>query len=653
MTQLALSNVGVEFGPTPLFSGLTLTVTRGQRWGIIGRNGSGKTTLLRLITGEAEPTSGTIARATGLRWSVMEQHREFGGAATVWEAAAGAFTELRALERSLADQATAMAEAGERCTPQMLARYDRDLDRFEREGGYTLTARIDAVLDGLGFDPDAARLQALDTLSGGERGRLGLAQQLVEPAEILLLDEPTNHLDIETTRWLEDYLRRLDETVLVISHDRAFLQAAVDHVFHLEAGTGIAYTGDYETFLRQRAERRLAQQRVFAKQSRSIAAEEDFIRRNIAGQNSAQAKGRRRRLERVSRLSPPPGEDGAMALRLTPDGRGGDQVVVAERLGLSVAGRRLLGGFSARVERSEVLGIVGPNGAGKSTLLRTLVGERAPDEGSVRVPESVTIAHYRQDLAQVPADDTLYDIIASLRPSWGRGPIQGHLGRFGFSGDSVLRNAGTLSGGERARVALAMMMLSGANLLVFDEPTNHLDVESIEALEDAIEEYAGTVILVSHDRALLRTLTTRTWILHDGRITDFPGGFAEWETVSAERAHAAAVEAAESEALRRVKERKQTRRPEDERRRGEESARRSKERAVAAAELEVAEWEGRVAGLRAGLEDPDLYLTAEGAIQAGALGRELEEAKAELDRAFARWETATRQAEERGTSHRS
>ena len=645
VTLLALSGVGVEFGATALFSALTLTVTRGQRWGIIGRNGSGKTTLFRLITGEAEPTSGTVARASGLRWSVMEQHREFEGAATVWEAAASAFGELRALERSLADQSAVMAEAGERCTPAMLARYDRDLERFEREGGYTLTARIDAVLHGLGFDPDGARSRPLSTLSGGERGRLGLAQQLVEPADVLLLDEPTNHLDLDTTRWLEQYLQGLDETVLVISHDRTFLQAVVDHVFHLEAGTGISYTGDYVSFLRQRAERRLSLQRSVAKQARAIAAEEDYIRRNIAGQNSAQAKGRRRRLERTTRLSPPPDEAGAMALRLTVEERGGDQVVAIEDAGLMVGECRLLAGFSARVNRGEVVGLVGQNGTGKSTLLSVIVGERPLDEGTVRIPDSVTVAHYRQDLAQVPTDETLYDIIATLRPFWGRGPVQGHLGRFGFSGDSVQRRAGTLSGGERARVALAMMMLSGANLLIFDEPTNHLDVESIEALEDAIAEYPGTVILVSHDRALLRALTTRTWILHDGRITDFPGGFEEWETVSAERAHAAAVAAAEVESLRRVKDRKQTRRRDDDRRRGEESPQRSAERAVAAAELEVAEWEGRVTGLQARLEDPELYMTAEGAIQAGSIGRELELAKAQLERAFQRWETATRLVE--------
>jgi ATP-binding cassette, subfamily F, member 3 len=640
MTQLSLSGVAVEFGATRLFADVTFTVGRGEKWGVIGRNGTGKTTLFRLITGEATPTRGSVSRVSGLRFSVMEQHREFAGATTVWEAAAGPFAELLALERSLAAQGVALAEAGDRCTPQMLARYDRDLDRFEREGGYTLAPRIDAVLHGLGFDPDAARTQALTGLSGGERGRVGLAQQLVSPADILLLDEPTNHLDLETTRWLEEYLTSLDATVLLISHDRAFLQAVSDHILHLDDGTAEAYPGDYDTFVRLRAERRLAQQRAFDKQSKVIAAEEDFIRRNIAGQKSAQAKGRRRRLERVGRLSAPSGEDGTMALRLEADSRGGDQALVAERVRVVMGERVLLDSFSARVQRGDVIGFIGPNGAGKTTLLRAFVGERAPDGGEVRIPDSVRVAHYRQDLAQVPGDRSLYELINELRPAWGRGAIQGHLGRFGFSGDSVLRKTATLSGGERARVALAMMMLSGANLLLFDEPTNHLDVESIEALEDAIEDYDGTVILVSHDRALLRALTSRVWVLHEGRISDFPGGFAEWETVSTERAHAAAVASAEEEALRRVHERKQTRRVEDGRKQ-EQSARRNARQAVEKAEARVTKGESRVAAIRAQLEDPALYGTPEGTARARTLGAELETARSELEAALREWEAAS------------
>ncbi|HEU5040462.1 MAG TPA: ABC-F family ATP-binding cassette domain-containing protein, partial [Gemmatimonadales bacterium] len=562
-------------------------------------------------------------------------------------AAAGGFQELIRLEHSLAAQAVELAEAGDRCTPQMLARYDRDLERFEREGGYTLAARIDAVLHGLGFDPDEARHRPLAGLSGGERGRLGLVQQLVSPADLLLLDEPTNHLDLETTRWLEGYLGTLDATVLLISHDRAFLQAVVDHVLHLEAGTTAAYAGDYQAFLRQRAERRLSQERAYAKQARVLAAEEDFIRRNIAGGNSAQAKGRRRRLERVGRLSPPPGEDGAMSLRLEADSRSGDQVLAAERLRLEIGGRTLLDGFSGSIRRGEVVGLVGPNGAGKSTLLRGIMGEHAPSGGTLRLPDSVRIAYYRQDLAQVPTNRTLYDIIGELRPSWGRGPIQGHLGRFGFSGDSVQRRADTLSGGELARVALAMMMLGGANFLIFDEPTNHLDVESIEALEDAIAEYDGTVLLVSHDRALLRALTTRVWILHHQRITDYGGNFEEWEAASAERAHAAAVAAAEEEPVRKVRERKQTRRPDEDRRR-QQSARRTAERALAEAEALVESCEGKVASLAGELEDPELYVSPDGARRATRLGVELEQARRALDEALAGWERATRELEEDG-----
>jgi ATP-binding cassette subfamily F protein 3 len=296
------------------------------------------------------------------------------------------------------------------------------------------------------------------------------------------------------------------------------------------------------------------------------------------------------------------------------------------------------------VNRGDVLGLVGPNGAGKSTLIRAIVGDREPDGGEIRVPDSVRIAHYRQDLAQVPQDRTLYQVIADLRPAWGRGPIQGHLGRFGFSGDSVLRRAGSLSGGETARVALAMMMLSGANFLIFDEPTNHLDVESIEALEDAIDEFDGTVLLVSHDRALLRALTTRMWVMHRERITDFDGGFAEWEVTSAEREHAAAVAAAEEEATRRVRERKSVRRPEDDRRK-QHSVRRSAERAVAEAEERVGERERRVADLRGQLEDPALYLATDGAERARRLGVELEEARLGLESAFAEWEAATRALE--------
>ena len=642
MTQIAFGGVGLDFGDTTLFSDVTFTVEPGERWGIVGRNGSGKTTLFRLLTGELAPTRGSIARASGLRVSLLEQHRDYGAATTVWEAAAGELAELLALEQSLVEQAANLAHDS---SPAALARYGEDLERFEHEGGYAVTSRIDAVLHGLEFDPAQARVTPLSALSGGELGRLGLARQLMTTADVLLLDEPTNHLDLETTRWLEQYLAASERTVLLVSHDRAFLAATVDHVLHLEGKSATPYAAGYAAFVAQRAERRLAQQRAFEQQRKTIAHEQDYIARNIAGQNSKQAKGRRKRLERLPRLSPVIGAAGTMALRFAVAERGGDQVVSAKQVSVGIGSRTLIERFSGTLERTGVLGIIGRNGAGKSTLLRALLGEHPPQAGDLRLGASITSGYYRQDLSQVPLDRTLYDVIAALRPKWERGQIQGHLGRFGFSGQEVLRRADSLSGGERARVALAILMLSGANLLILDEPTNHLDVESIEALEDAIEDYDGTVILVSHDRALLRALTTRIWILHDRHITEFAGGFAEWEEVSTERAHAAAVLSAEDQALRRVHERQRVApsqsKPKADPRQDLRRARRDLEEAEAA----VTELEAQVARVVAALEDPALYTRPDGTAAARQLGVELETLRRGLDAGLARWTRATEQVE--------
>jgi ATP-binding cassette subfamily F protein 3 len=332
-----------------------------------------------------------------------------------------------------------------------------------------------------------------------------------------------------------------------------------------------------------------------------------------------------------------------MGLTLKSASRGGDQVVVARNVKITVGNRTLIEGFTNDLRRGERLGLLGPNGAGKSTLLKTLVGDRPPESGELRLGESIVPGYYRQDLGQVPLDKPLYDLIAELRPGWERRGVQGHLGRFGFSGNEAQRTAANLSGGERARVALAMIVLSGANLLILDEPTNHLDVESIEALEDAIREFDGTVIVVSHDRELLRSLTTRVWVLHDKHIVDFGGGFSEWEQVSQERAHAAAVNASEELSLRKVQEKKKTQhassRQDDQRR-----ARREIQSRIAKAEETVSKLEAEIALVSKDLADPELYLTRDGVAKSAEMGIELERLKRELDRALERWAAATEEA---------
>jgi ATP-binding cassette subfamily F protein 3 len=649
LTQISVSGVSVQFGATTLFKDITFTAAKGDRWGIIGRNGTGKTTLFRLITGEQEPTSGTVAKQPGLRVSLLEQHRDFGSATTVWEAAAGQFSDLLALEQSLAEQSARIGELGEKSTDAMLARYDRDLERFDREGGYTFAPRVDAVLHGLGFDPVEARTRKITELSGGERGRLGVARQLVSPADVLLLDEPTNHLDLDTTRWLEEYLQTTDKTILLISHDRAFLANVVDHVLHFEGISAFAYTGGYESFVEQREQQRLTQQRAFEKQQKFIASQDDYIRRNIAGQNSKQAKGRRKRLERLPRLSSPIGSDGSMALRLDSGERGGDQVIIADHATIGIADRILVEDFSTILKRGETVGFIGPNGSGKSTLIRALLGEHDIIDGELKLGGSITAAHYRQDLSQVPMNKSMYDVIADMRTLWERRQVQSHLARFGFSGDEVQRTASTLSGGERARLALAMIVLSRANLLILDEPTNHLDVESIEALEDALQEYDGTILLVSHDRELLRVLVNRVWVLHERHITDFGGGFAEWEIASEERAHAAQVAAAEEESLRRVHEKQKTKRREDDRTRQRDVVKSARQKAEDA-ERAVAELESRITAITAELADPELYMTEDGKQKAIRSGTELDRLKKQLDRAIELWTEATEAAEATGTA---
>jgi ATP-binding cassette subfamily F protein 3 len=641
MTQISVGGAAVEFGATTLFKDITFTVAGGERWGVVGRNGTGKTTLFRLLTGDLAPSKGTVTRQSGLSVSLLGQYRDYGSATTVWEAAAGPFSELLALEQSLAEQAEGLATTHDEAA---LSRYGRDLERFEREGGYTIAPRVDAVLQGLGFDAAKARTQLLEQLSGGERGRVGLARQLVAPSDILLLDEPTNHLDLETTRWLEQYLSETDRTVILVSHDRAFLAAVVDHVLHFEGDSATPYVGGYEAFVQQRQERRLAQQRAFEKQQKVIAAQVDYIARNLAGVNTKQAKGRRKLLARLPRLGAPVGEDGTMSLRLDIAERGGDQVAVAEKLRIEVEGRVLIDKFDGRIMRGDRLGIIGPNGAGKSTLLKTLVGEKPADGGVLRVGNSIRVAYYDQNLGQVPLDKTLYEAIYELRPQWERRLVQGHLGRFGFSGDEVQRKAETLSGGERARVALAMLMLTRANLLVLDEPTNHLDVETIEVLEDAIETYEGTVILVSHDRAMLRALASKVWVLHDRHITAFDGTFAEWEVVSEERAHAAAVRASEEVALRRVDEKKRTASRQERSTTNVDSQRKSLRQArdrAAEAERKVSEIDGEITTLTTTLDDPELYTKPGGVERAHKLGAQLDTLRARLDKALAAWEQET------------
>jgi ATP-binding cassette subfamily F protein 3 len=644
VTLLSCSNVGISFGATELLKNITFTVAEGERWGIIGRNGAGKTSIFKVITGDLPPTVGSVARRPGLRHALLDQHRAFEGATTVWQAAAAAWREVIALEQRIAEQAIELGELGEKVTDEFLERFGHDQERFADLGGYVYHARVDAVLQGLGFDAEESKSRLVSSLSGGERGRVGLAAQLIAPADLLLLDEPTNHLDLDTTTWLQEWLAEANETVIVVSHDRAFLDAICSHILHVEARTSEWYKGNYSQFVPQRAERRLTRERELERQRAYVKKEEEYIRRNLAGVNSFQAKGKRKRLERLPRLAPPPGDPAAMNLRFEPAERGGDQVVSVKDLRVEVPGRVLVDDFTGVIRRNDFIALVGPNGAGKSSFISTLLGDRAPAAGETRIGGSITPAWFRQDLADLPLRKSLMDAILDQRPLWSRGSVQNHLGAFGFSGDEVFREISSLSGGERARMALALITLSHANLLVLDEPTNHLDVENIEALEDALDEYEGTVLLVSHDRAFLREVATRVWAFDGTRLVDFDGPFVEWEEDRAHRAAKASRADADAAELKRQQEKERAKKNAASQE-GDHAARRARKRAADDAEAAVQRHEARIAEVEAQLGDADLYDgSPDGAKKAAQLDQELARLRKALDQAMAAWAEATEQS---------
>ncbi len=525
---------------------------------------------------------------------------------------------------------TASPEGG-----RLLHAYDRDVEEFRRRGGYDAHARAEAALEGLGFPRDTWEKQ-VRALSGGELGRLRLAQTLLAEPDVLLLDEPTNHLDLRSTEWLEGFLRAYAGTVMVVSHDRVFLERLADHVLHLEEGTAFAYTGGYESFLTQREERRAVQLRQWEKQQAHIARTEDFIRRNLAGQKTKQAKSRRTLLSRMERVDRPDDEGRAMALRFGEGGRSGGTVLKLDGVTASYGERRLFAPFSAEVSRDERVAVVGANGSGKSTLMRALAGETRPTGGSVLPGAGVRAAYYRQDFTHLRPERRVWEEVLEASPSLPMGELRDHLARFLFRKDEIEARVGDLSGGEQARVALAKITLQRVNLLLMDEPTNHLDIESREVLEDALESFEGTVVLISHDRALLSNVATRIWSVENGRIADFAGGFDEWQErqrelsagVSAMRLRSAAPPAAAKPAA-------SSSAPAGGISKNEMQRRRQRMEQV---EARIHAVEERIAEVEAVLADPALYAAGADPKRAQGLAAERETAQAELAALYEEWE---------------
>jgi ATP-binding cassette subfamily F protein 3 len=522
-----LSEVTKSYGAQEVLRGVTFQINPGEHIGLVGRNGAGKTTILRLIAGVETPDDGEIERLRGFRFGVLAQHVDFRGEQTVIEAALEVFEKLRALEAKMRELEHAMTELSGEELDRVMSEYSEAQHAYEHEGGFSYHARAEAVLLGLGFTKSDFGKRA-ESLSGGEKNRLGLARLLLLEPDILLLDEPTNHLDVEAVEWLEEFLSSYKPAYLIISHDRFFLDHTVNRVLDLENGRIESYKGNYSAYQVEKEERREQRQRAYEQQQELIARTEEFIRRNLAGQKTKQAKSRRNFLERMERLENV-GNLERTNFKLKPTTRTGDQVLVLDKLTIGFPAQTLARDLSLLLRRGERLGIIGGNGTGKTTLLRTILGEQPPLGGDAYWGAGVNIGYYDQRLLTVDERNTVIEELRTIASSSVTdGELRGFLGRFLFTGDDVFKPVSALSGGEKGRLALAKLIYSRVNVLVLDEPTNHLDIASCEALEDALNDYDGTIITVSHDRYFLDRIATQILFFGANGVEFFDGGYSEF-----------------------------------------------------------------------------------------------------------------------------
>lgn len=524
-----LEDVHKSYGAHDVLRGATFQINPGERVGLVGRNGAGKTTIFRMVTKAEEPDAGQVALLRGLRIGLLQQQPSFSGTLTVREEALAVFTALRAVEDEIERLEHLMAEATGEALDQVMHDYSDLRHRYELEGGFTYQARAEAVLGGLGFKDQEMRRPA-DQLSGGQKARLALAKLLLSEPDVLLLDEPTNHLDVNAVEWLEDFLGEYKSAFVIISHDRFLLDRTATKIVEIEDGRASVYTGNYTAYVRQREEKRLAQAREYERQQEMIARTEEFIRRNIAGQKTKQAKSRRNMLERLERVEAVR-EGQAGNFRLQTVARTGDNVLAVGELSVGYGATALASDISFLLRRGERLGVIGPNGSGKTTFLKTLNGDLEPLAGGLTWGANVHLAYFDQELSNLNYSATVIEEMAATAPRATAGELRGYLARFLFTGDDIYKPVAALSGGERSRLALAKIIHSRANVLMLDEPTNHLDIPSREALEDALAEYTGTIITISHDRYFLDKIATEILHFENGAATYHYGSYSDYYNV--------------------------------------------------------------------------------------------------------------------------
>ncbi|MFD0676179.1 MULTISPECIES: ABC transporter ATP-binding protein [unclassified Paenibacillus] len=646
---LQVSGITKSYGINTVLSNITLQIEPRERIGLVGVNGAGKSTLLQIIAGEMSYDSGDIFKAKETKVGYLKQNSGLISDRSIWEEMKSVFAhleeaelELRKLEAMMSDPAVL---ADDKLTEDTMKRYAGRSEWFKEQGGYEAEARIRGILHGMGFG-DFAPETLVNTLSGGQKTRLAMAKMLLQAPDLLLLDEPTNHLDIPTLTWLEGYLRSYSGSILVVSHDRYFLDALVGAIYEIERHTSKRYTGNYSKFVDTKQAEYEIQMKQFEKQQGEIAKMEEFVQRNLVrASTTKRAQSRRKALEKMDRLDKPLGDLKRAHFAFEVEQATGKEVLHVNDVSISYDGRSpLLRDISFQLRRGDTAALIGPNGIGKSTLLKALIGEQKPVKGNIQWGSNVRIGYYDQEQSGLNGKNTVIEEVWNAFPHIEEARIRTVLGSFLFSGEDVFKKVSALSGGEKARVSLAKLMLEKANVLILDEPTNHLDLYSKEVLESALIDYEGTLLFISHDRYFLNKMAESMLELTRTAVTPYLGNYDDYvekkqelaeierqrlalEAAKGKNAGGAKMDTAAQAASQTEKSfeaGKQAKRDE-----------RARQRKLEQLEQDIARLETEMAELETDLAKPEVYNDY---VQVQQKNELIEQKKAELANCYEQWE---------------